>query len=207
MAESIFVAKDDLVFSLASDRTFPPVQHYGGNTETRSYDGAFSWFATVHCADYRRGTALLYIVVCHRRNLYDSASDRLVNVERIDNEDPSLPLTGDISQRGREWKIAVCAGQPTTDLDARDGGWLLITGLDGGRVLFQWHHILSIDSVLPAGSPDIFGIVSPVDTRSISTQGRAWPLLPRDTQVVLFDSVVVVHEKTVKMQEQLPWRP
>lgn len=200
LAESIFAAKDDLVFSLPSDRTLPPVQHYGTGAEARSFNGAFSWFATVQGASYSGGTALLSIAVCHRRNLYDQ-SERLVNVERIDDENPSLSVTGDISQRGREWKIAVRPGQSAKDLDAREGGWVLITGIVGGRVLFHWHRILSVDSILPAGNPDMFGVVSSEDTRSISTSGRAWPLLPSQTQAVLFDSVVAVYEKTIKMQE------
>lgn len=201
LAESIFTAKDDLVISFPSDRTLPPVQHYGAGAEARSFDGVFSWFATIQGRSYRQGAATLHVVVCYRRDLYDPAAERLVNVERIDDEPPAGPLPADISQRGSHWKIAVRPGQPASDLDCRSGDWALITGLVGGRVLFQWHRILNSESVLPAGSPDPFGVVSSEDTRSISTQGRAWPLLPSQTQVVLFNSVVAVYEKTVKMQE------
>jgi len=253
IAESIFTAKDDLVFSMPDDRTLPPSQHYGAAAESRSHAGALSWFATVvptgidhqwicpshgliwdedviwestppaficrHCWNNGLGTrvivartgvevnadhgfALLSIVVCHRRDTRDLNLERLVNAERIDDEDPAFPVTGDVSQRGHAWKLAARPGQPSSDLVAKEGQWALIAGvLPNSRTLFQWHRILGADDVLPAGQPDLYGNVSAVDTRNISTFGRAWPLHPSQTQVCLFDSVVAVYEKTVKMQE------
>jgi len=176
-------------------------------------------FICVHCWDNGLGTrvvvtrtgveantdhgfALLSIAVCHRRDTQDPNLERLVNVERIDEEDPSFPVTGDVSQRGHVWKLAARPGRPDSDMDAKEGQWVLIAGvLPNSRTLFQWHRILGADEVLPAGQPDIYGNVSAVDTRSISTAGRAWPLHPNQTQVCLFNSVVAVYEKTVKMEE------
>lgn len=202
LAESFFTAKDDLVFSLPDDRTLPPAQNYGTGTAARQSTGAFSWFATIHGSGYSLGTALLCVVVCHRRDVSDPNVERLVNVEKIDDENPASPVTGDVSQRGHLWKIAVRAGQPVSDIDAKEGRWMLIAGLaPSGATLFCWHRILGVDDVLPAGQPDIYGNVSAVDTRNISTFGRAWPLHPSQTQVVLIDSVVAVYEKTVKMEE------
>jgi hypothetical protein len=175
LAESIFVAKDDLVFSLPDDRTLQPAQHYGAAVESRSHVGAFSWFATIHRGSgYSHGTALLCIAVCHRRDLLDSNAERLVNVEKVDDENPTVPVAGDVSQRGNLWKLAARHGQPASDMNVKSGQWVMVAGIVAdNRRLFQWHRVLAADEVLPAGQPDIHGDVSAVDTRSISTAGRA----------------------------------
>jgi hypothetical protein len=187
LAESIFVAKDDLVFSLPDDRTLPPAQHYGAAIESRSHAGAFSWFATIHRGSgYSHGTALLCIAVCHRRDLQNPNAEQLVNVEQIDSN---------------HFKLAARSGQPDSDLDSREGGWLLLIGNTGGDIEFRWHQMQTVKDNVAAGVPDYDGTTSAVATRWVSTFGRDWPHVAANTQVALLDSVIAVYEKTIKMQE------
>jgi hypothetical protein len=200
LADSIFRANDDLVFSLPGDRTLAPQQVPAG-FESRASEGAFSWFATFQGANYRGENAIMHVVVCHRRDVADPGAERLLAVERIDEENPALPLPADRSNRGRTWKLAVRAGRTSGDLDVRERSWVLVTGASSGMYWFRWHLVVSIGDVLPAGTPDIYGDVSAVDTRFISTQGPAWPLGPSETQIAVIDRVVAVYEKTIKMEE------
>jgi len=192
LAESIFVAKDDLAFTVRTDRTLAPEQIFDRDTLppnpplVRSYEGAFSWFATVHGFDYQLGTTLLCIVVCHRRDVQDLNAERLVNTEQID---------------GNQFKLATRSGQPESDIDAREGGWLLLIGKTGNAVEFRWHQAQTVSDVVAANVADYDGTMSTVPTRWVSTFGRDWSHIASNTQVCLFDSVVSVYEKTVKMEE------
>jgi len=192
LAESIFVAKDDLAFTVRTDRTLAPEQIFDraalppNPPLVRSYEGTFSWFATMHGFDNHLGTTLLCIVVCHRRDVLDMNAERLVNVEQID---------------GNQFKLAARNGQPDSDLDSREGGWLLLIGNTNGAVEFRWHQVQTVRDAVAAGVTDYDGTTSAVPTRWVSTFGRDWPHVAANTQVCMFDSVVAVYEKTVKMEE------
>lgn len=239
LADSIFVAKDDLVFNLPDDRTLTPIQNYGTAVESRDYEGAFSWFATIqpieitsqwycqHCGliwsdnvilsnvngslqtvcliclntqgilrivvrtgvvtNEDSGNSLLNIVVCHRRNLSDSNAERLANVLQIEQD---------------EFKLSARPGQPDSDLEAKEGSWMLLCGVNQTNVqAFLWRRVVGTKDVVPANTPDYDGTIEPVATRWLSTFGRDWSIPSAGTQVALFDSVVAVYEKTIRMEE------
>ena len=186
-ADSIFVARDDLIFMEPTDKTLPPVQHFGSATEARSSTGALSWFATVESNDYSHGSGIANIVVCHRRDLLTTDAERLCNVVEID---------------ASEFKLAARPGQPDSDLDVRDDEWLLLCGvLLNGRTMFRWRRVTSTTDVLPAGQPDYDNTVLPVPSRRVSAAGRDWMIPAANTQVALFGAVVAVYERPVKMEE------
>jgi hypothetical protein len=113
-------------------------------------------------------------------------AERLVNMEQLD---------------GNHFKLAARIGQPDSDLDSREGGWLLLIGNTGGAIEFRWHQLQVVKDTVAAGATDYDNTTSPVATRWVSTIGRDWTHAAADTQVCLLDSVVAVYEKTIKFQE------
>jgi hypothetical protein len=189
-AGQIFLGGDDLVFSLPEDRTLPPQQKFDSSVTKRQWEGKFSWLATLVP---KQGTGnklyLLSIVVFHRRDPTADA-ERRVDVEVID---------------GNQYKLAARAGQPSTDLKVSEGEWILMTGMVGTQESFQWHRVDGVKAILPAGEPDFDNVTSTVDTRWVSTFGRDWLLPPSNTQVVLFDQIVAVYEKTIYLETSSIW--
>jgi hypothetical protein len=202
-AESIFVARDDLVFGLDPDRTLLP-KGYETTTTERAYVGAFSWFATYQSDNYYGGPAVVSIVVCHRRDPSDLSQERLLTVEKIDSENPTAPPPTNAGQRGVVWKLSLRPGRPEIDWIVGKGEWVLIAGLHNGRTVFQWNLVQDVSDVLPANQADAEGHASVVDTKFITTFGRDWLLQPAETQIALFGYVVAVYEKTIRCNYERP---
>lgn len=209
LAQSLFIADDDLVFMKPSDRTLPPVQRFSGSAATqaglRDSQGAMSWFATFQSDDYENGTAMMQIVVCSRRDPQEA--ERLLAVERIDGEDPTVPaVINPADPRGQVIKIGVRPGQPASDLDVRDGEWVVLAGQRGTKKSFQWFRVTNTTEVLPAGTPDVDGLTYAVDTRDLGVFGRPWTFQRLETQAAIPGHVVGVYEKTVRFNGSGLWR-
>lgn len=185
VAESIFVARDDLVFNLPNDRTLPPQQKYGPGAEVREYGGSFSWLATIQAENYATGPALAHIVVMHRRDLQEP--DVLLNVEKID---------------GTAFKLSVRPGQSDDDLDIKEGRWFLLTGrTTAGAIRIGWQRVTDQDDVIPAGTADIDGTICPTDSRWFNLAGRDWDCLAANSQAAVVGPVVAVYERPCRMVE------
>jgi prepilin-type N-terminal cleavage/methylation domain-containing protein len=173
-AESIFTGMDDLVFARPNDRTLPPEQVYGGGQ--RQYDGRYSWFATVQ---HDTGYAVLCIVIFRSRNIAEIDAERLVEVDSLE--------VGSVTIRPRT--TAGGTVRPLSDLDCREGQWLMLVGIDpaSGTVPHRWYRVLGAEDI-DAG------------TRYLSVLGLDWGLPAADTRAVLLGSVVAVYEKTIRFK-------
>jgi len=181
LGESIFMGKDDLLFTLPDDRTLPPAQNYGTGA-TRQFTGAFTWLATVQAADYRAGPASLQIVVLRRRDLADP--DRLLKATSFAGPPGSLC----------QIRIAVRSGQPDSDLELKVSTWVLLTGIDRqGTARFGWYRVTDVGSVLASDA------ACPTASRWIELWNRDWACDASATQVAIAGPVVAVYEKSVIM--------
>jgi prepilin-type N-terminal cleavage/methylation domain-containing protein len=169
VADRIFRARDDLLFDRPTDPLLAAVGRFDAGV--RVYEGQFTWFPIVQADAYNGGSGMLWIVVCHRRDVL--AKDRLLVMREVN---------------GSEIEVAPRDGMPETDLDISDNQWLLLAGRHLDRDHFAWRRANSVSSVIDG-------------TRFISTVGRDWDAPAADSYVAVIDGVVAVYEKTIRFRE------
>ncbi len=154
LADNVFLAQDDLEFTLPGDRSIGPIQNV--NDGKRQYKGDVSWMATLVPKLDRNGAIndlyTLSIVVFDRRDssmLMDEDNERVVIV----------PTAADFWSGGfggGDIRMAARIGNPLdrqiADLEIREGQWVMLSGAVNTNtagvytVMHKWYRVVNADS-------------------------------------------------------------
>lgn len=194
-AADVFVSHDDLVFDRPSDPLLPAQQFYGQLGHKREYEGKLSWFATFapHAND-----ASLYtvsIVVQKSRSLsLDGVSERVAYI-------PLSTFYGG-GTSGGDVAITHLPTGSDADLDVRRNGWVMLARTGAGGPFFRWYRIAEVDGELENNA--MLG----QNVRHVTLSGADWqPDVSNVTLVYVLPDVVMVYERTMRIERQSIWVP
>jgi len=190
--ERIFLSRDDLVVTLPDDRDQPSVQVLkfapsGGTPIERQYLGDFSWMftvvPTVNLPD--DDLYLVSVVVFYKRN-----TDGERTVRNISGNG------GTIAGGFGGGEITLPTDQVT---NVRPNDWLMLSSepATGQPSFFRWYRILSVAEVDDTRSA--ISIVGPDWSNTMNTPANASSGTATVVNVSLFDTVIAVYEKTMRI--------
>jgi type II secretory pathway pseudopilin PulG len=226
-ADEIFTGMDDLVFDIPQERTLPPEAVLLGGK--RQAQGQFSWIATLvpklEADGMQKDLYTLSIVVFHRRNtsysmFIDADGDRAYDPGETPTLHENIVHIFNGTQ-GNNWNDThfhadgyqggdvTLHAATAEELNVRSGDWLMLMGnitFGGSQIpLFRWYRVLGSDSAPEAAS-------GPQYQLDVTLQGADWPYRfidtasnPPRTQVLVMKNIVLVHEKTIRLESSSLW--
>ncbi len=227
-AQRLFVADDDLIFDMPSDRTLGPVQNFSfqnsapANPLRRNSEGRISWMATIVPKLDRlasnAGTltptyeyTLSVVVFSQRpldRELIDTSSGSLISEDQVSERVVSVQkfYSGSPAFSGGDMRLVSRPSRGTSgedDLALQNGDWLMFSGvkttLAGSMQVHKWYRVVHAgDEPQPNGS---------VWTRDVTVMGPDWDIanIPM-TQVTIVRGVTQVLERTVQLETSSMWK-
>jgi hypothetical protein len=214
IAEQLFYNQDDLAIELPEQNDRPGQTRWEATGTTRSYDGLYSWIATIAPTSYAATVGLwtgnpglsLYdvsVAVFHRRPLADTAAERHVRAAVISSGTSGgqllltrLPGSQDPLNSSPYEHLKV--GQYITLYGPHPQG-----SNEQPYLFFQWYRVVSIENNEPSQ-----------DQRIVTLRGPEWPWrlpatgntdvadttqLYNDLRVGIYNGAVAVHTKTMRL--------
>ncbi len=193
--DSIFRSSVDLITRANTvNNELPPVQFYlnnGGTTLRRGSDGSYSWLATVVADPTATSTpsqglsadVTVSIVVFYKRDLsLPGAGEYIATNHSFPGNNEILLTTANIVSN-------TSPAQPIKPV--QPGQWIMVAGTINGNNYYRWYKVIS-------AGPQQNG------NQQLTVHGQNWPTVwiatPGQTNVWLFDNIVAVYEKTMKLE-------
>jgi hypothetical protein len=216
LADLVFRNGDDLIFNPNPTANLPPVQQMFGGGAKRGSEGNYSWMATLaseYCATDTNGdkfaddpwndtdgdgisdrpfpsdsTVTVSVAVFYKRNLVEpGAGEAVVPVTAM----PGLGIGGG------EATLNVGSAAPKFPKGVRPGQWLMLAGIrtiplppprtEARLWQFRWYRVVAADTAI-GGS------------QNVSLQGADWTVPAANTQAFLFEGIVAVYEKSMRLE-------
>ncbi len=216
LTDNVFVAQDDLEFTLPGDRTVGPIQNVGDGK--RQFKGAVSWMATLVPKLDRNGANndlyTLSIVVFDRRDptmAMDAANERVVIIPDVTDFYSSGYGGGDVRLAAR---IGGTVAEQVADLEIREGQWVMLSGVVPTNtagvftVMHKWYRVLAADSEVDSNPHPVTNTA----WKNVTLTGPDWPVLTTgnlggvlNTQVTIMPGVVAVFDKTIRLESSSMW--
>jgi len=216
LADNVFVAQDDLEFTLPDDRSIGPVQNLTDGK--RQFKGSVSWMATLVPKLDRNGAIndmyTLSIVVFDRR-------DSTMAMDRDNERIVIIPTIADFWSGGfggGDVRMAARLGDPLdrqiADLDIRQGQWVMLSGRVNTNtagvftVIHKWYRVVAADSEVDLNPHPTSGTA----WKNVTLTGPDWPVWSTtnqggvvNTQVTVMPGVVAVFDKTIRLENTSLW--
>lgn len=225
LAEQLFYNQDDLAIELPEQNDRPGQTRWEQTGTTRSYDGLYSWIATIAPTSYAATVGLwtgnpgvsLYdvsVAVFHRRPLSEIAAERHVRGAVISSTTSGGQLLLTRFTGGNDTTTAtpyehLKVGQYVTVYGPHPQG-----SNEQPYLFFQWYRVVSIDGQQKPINNQGIPSTDPTDVdrnRIVTLRGPDWPWkptggnlsdwaqLPNDLRVGIYNGAVAVHTKTMRL--------
>jgi hypothetical protein len=188
LADPIFRTSDDLILVPSASRDMPPAQQMFplASPVKRASDGNYSWLATIvsdPTMSALSSKVTISVAVFYKRNL-------------------SIPVTGENTASatiigsgigGGEVQLSNFSVSPVNLV--KPGRWIMLAGTvtSGGTTLnyFRWYRVLAADAINTAVSPN---------TQFVTLAGADWNPNTTNTTAWIFDNVIAVYEKNMRLE-------
>jgi hypothetical protein len=213
LSDLVFRASDDLLFTPNTDgQDNPPeqtvysgtvMQPYskGGTPLKRASEGNYSWLATLvtdPSASALYSNLTVSVAVFYKRDLSNPAL-----TERIGNIATGVAGFPGFGIGGGEIRFQHPA-TPSPPVALKPGQWVMLAGrITSGTTYdyYRWYRVVAADVLTNNANPPVVDPNKANNTwQYVTLAGQDWNDATTDTQIWIFDNVVTVYEKSMRLE-------